>query len=355
MSGLPKACVILGAGASFDVHNGSAPILHQGNFKPPLARDLFAIDKHPEYFNILHHYPGAQSLAAILSPLSSSTEFDLESRLRELADHKDTRVRQQFKYIPPYLRDLLWKASYQYTPTPGTYLRLVYGLLADFPHHLLFLVLNYDTLLEQALRRFDSTMVFDTMDSYVREDRQAKVVKLHGSIDWFKLIGGSHRTWEDWVNSEDVFSQPVDDEIYVHNTPGPLTDVYITGNHPYPILTAPLAGKGVADMVCPDSHLAFARKFLPDCKKFLIIGTSGLDQDLMTLLNEAVPNSAHPAIQLVGRHDAEQALERFERGVGAFRGPRITSPGYLFDNGFRPYVDEGDLADFAKFDTQHLI
>ena len=112
MGDLPELCVILGAGASTDVWNGSAPTLLQANYKPPLARDLFAIGKHPDYFNVLHAYPGAQSLAAILSPLSGSTEFDLESQLRELAEYRDDRVRQQFKQVPPYLRDLLWNASY---------------------------------------------------------------------------------------------------------------------------------------------------------------------------------------------------------------------------------------------------
>lgn len=263
---LPKVCVILGAGASKDVHNGSAPILLQGNYRPPLARDLFAISTHPEYFAVLQRYPGAQSLAAVLSPPSDSSGFDLESRLRELAEHPDERVRQQFKQVPPYLRDLLWFASYQYTPTPGTYLQLVYALLADSPHHVLFLVLNYDTLLEQALAQFDGTFIYDSITAYVREDRQSKVVKLHGSINWFKLMGGS-----------------------------------------------------------------------------------GLDQDLLALLDDAVAPSLRPAIQLVGVSDGEDALQRFESGVRAFRGQRRRPPGFLFTNGFRRYVDSGEMAAFAEF------
>ena len=88
---LPKVCVILGAGASTDVHNGSAPILNQAKFKPPLAIDLFAIGKHPDYFEVLRPYPSAQSLASLLSPLSDATEFDLESRLREYRRLRDLR------------------------------------------------------------------------------------------------------------------------------------------------------------------------------------------------------------------------------------------------------------------------
>lgn len=261
---LPKVCVILGAGASTDVHNGSAPILKQGNFKPPLACDLFAIGKHPHYSGVLDPYPEAKSLASVLSPLSDAAEFDLESRLRMLADHRDVRVRQQFKQVPPYLRDLLWRASYEYTDTPGTCLQLIYALLADAPHHVLFLVMNYDTLLEQALALFPK-MDFGNVGSYVREDRQVKVVKLHGSIDWFKLIGSKDQPWEDLVASQDVLQKTPDNEIYIYKAAPPVTGILITNNRPYPILTAPLAGKGMTDVVCPRSHVKAAKDFLQDC------------------------------------------------------------------------------------------
>lgn len=337
---LPKACVILGAGASADVWNGSAPKL-TSDYKPPLARDLFAIEKHPRYFEVLSRYPAARSLAASLSPLSASTAFDLERHLRELAEHKDKRIRQQFKYVPPYLRDLLWHASYKYTPTPGTYVQLIHALLADAPHHVLFLILNYDTLLEQALTLFDSTMDFSVIQSYVRQNRQAKVVKLHGSINWFKLIGDIGQAWETLVDSQDVFQRVEESKIHIHNSNSgdPLMSIVISGNRPYPVLTVPLAGKGSADMVCPETHIQFAKEFLKGCQKFLIIGSSGLDEDLLALLDESIPQEAHPSIHLVGRKDAEKALARYEKGVRAFRGPRETPPDFLFKNGFRQYVN----------------
>ena len=84
----------------------------------------------------------------------------------------------------------------------------------------------------------------------------------------------------------------------------------------------------------------------------LIIGTSGLDQDLLTLLDEAVSPTLRPAIQLVGGPDGEEALQRFEHGVKAFRGRRETPPGFLFRDGFRQHTDNGQLAKFAEFDPQ---
>ncbi|MBI4200173.1 MAG: SIR2 family protein [Chloroflexi bacterium] len=308
---------------------------------------MFDIKNHHAYFDVLSPYPGARVVADLLSPLSGSQNFDLESELRELAQDRDDRLRQHFKHVPPYLRDLLWRSSYSYVPTPGTYTQLVRRLLAE--HHVLFLTLNYDSLLEQALASFDPKFDFSNIESYVREDRQAKVVKLHGSINWFKLIGGSDQSWEDLVRSQDVFQKTPDGNIYIYDTPGPLMSVLITGNRPYPILTAPLAGKGMADMVCPSTHIQAARDFLKDCRKFLMIGTSGLDRDLLGLLDECLQPWVHPTIQLVGGPDGEEALQRFERGVKAFRRRRITPPGFLLTNKFRQYVDSGELERFAAF------
>ena len=280
---MPKACVILGAGASNAVDNGSAPVLYDGDFRPPLASDLLAIGSHPQYFQVLDPYLGARALASILSPMSGQTTFALETELRSLSEHTDERIRQQFKHVPPYFRDLLWRASYEYTATPGTYYQLIKALLADVPHHVLFLVMNYDTLLEQAIDLFElrKKTIFENIESYVNEDRQYKVVKPHGSIDWFKVIGSADQAWEHLVESQDVLQRTTDDAIYIQNIRGPLQLFEIEGNRAYPIMTAPLADKGIADMVCPTAHIEVAKDFLKQCRKFLIIGTSGLDEDLL--------------------------------------------------------------------------
>ena len=351
---MPKACVILGAGASKAIDNGSAQVLNHGNYEPPLASELFANASLPHYSQLLNPYPGARAVASYLSPMSGQPTFALETELRSLSEDPDPRIRQQFKHVPPYLRDLLWRASYEYTKTPGTYMQLLRALLAGVPHHVLFLVLNYDTLLEQALDLFELRVktIFENIDSYVEEDRQFKVVKLHGSIDWFKLIGSAAQTWEDLVESQDVLQRTADDAIYIENTQGPLQQVMINRNLAYPILTAPLAGKGIADMVCPTAHIQVAKDFLKLCRKYLIIGTSGWDEDLLALLDEAVHPSLHPTVQLVGLRDADEGLQRFERGVTAFRGRRETPPGFLFQGGLRQYSDSGELAKFTEFEPR---
>ena len=104
-----------------------------------------------------------------------------EKELKHYANHKDEVIREHFKHIPAYLRDLLFRASRYYTRVPSSYIRLVQKLLAEYPHDVLFLVLNYDNLLESALERFNTKMFkFREINQYIDDNRKAKDVKLHG-------------------------------------------------------------------------------------------------------------------------------------------------------------------------------
>lgn len=352
---MEKACVILGAGASCDVYNGGAPI-HRKEFCPPLARELFDLEKHPAYWNIIEPYPGAATISSYLTPKARSNEFNLEQELAALAHHHDAQVREHFKHVPPYLRDLLYQASHAYVPYPSCYIQLAYELLAQTPHELLFLILNYDDLLEQALTRFDDkTYQFQEIGSYIVSTRRAKVVKLHGSINWFKLIGPRQSlSWRHHVSSTDVLQKPPDNEIYVWNKPLNATltqDIAIESNWVYPVLTAPLAGKKSEDMVCPDKHVSVAKEFLAACHKFLIIGTSGLDEDLLLLLNSAV---RHPQAQMclhivdINDEQAHRTLTRFAERVEGFRNVQPASGNMMHTTGFRNYVSGEGVRYFSN-------
>ena len=156
MEDLPKACVILGAGASHDISGEGAPI-KQADFRPPLSKDLFDIDSHRTYYDILRMYPGAEYLTQTLASKIKSEPISLEEELTKLSQHNDPVVVSHFKHIPPYLRDLIYNCSINYTPHPSSYSKLIHALLSDNPHKLLFIVLNYDELLERALTIYNAS------------------------------------------------------------------------------------------------------------------------------------------------------------------------------------------------------
>jgi len=352
---LPKVCVILGAGASHDVWGAGSPYINP-DYKPPLARDLFNIAEHGAYWGVLKWYNGAivltQQLAELLA--SEQKQIGIENELRRYAEHTDPQMRQHYKHIPAYLRDLLYLASKQYTYVPSTYVQLVIELLAEQPHDILFIVLNYDNLLEQALTLFNPDLQFRYMAEYVDVNRNAKVVKLHGSINWFRRLPGGRTTgWTELVAQLDVFKQFPEDEIIIKDGIEKVIDSADSNHLLYPLLTAPLAGKHIGDAVCPKSHIIAAQEFLKNCRKFLIIGTSGLDEDLLYLLNEAVtykPDESNTLIHLVDVGEAaDKASAKFQKGVKAFR--HQLSPQNTFRDGFRVYVLQ-HLRDFATSSVQ---
>ena len=295
---LPKACVILGAGASHDVWDRGAIVIRE-EFKPPLARELFNISAHPAYQEILAEYPGAHFLAQQLASRLSEGVLGLEEALRGYSKHADPRIREHFKHVPAYLRDLIYRTSNQFVDIPSCYVQLVHSLLADYEHQVLFISLNYDDLLEKALFRFDSTLMFSDVVDYTAGNRWAIVMKLHGSINWFKPLVGSGSAWEGAVKRTNIIQRPADNEIIVLNDVESTKGSESGGNAIYPLITAPLAGKNLGEAVCPNEHLYHARQFLKDCQKFLIIGTSGLDDDLMEFLDSAVDPDLNPKIHMM--------------------------------------------------------
>ena len=121
----------------------------------------------------------------------------------------------------------------------------------------------------------------------------------------------------------------------------------------YPILTAPMAGKGPADVVCPDSHIEFAKEFLADCHKFLIIGSSGLDNDLLALLDSVLEPGEEFFVDFVG--DGEGAgisWSNYQQMIGAFGGTYVVHRTRLFKKGFRQYVSSDAMRQFAKIKAE---
>lgn len=348
--GYPKVCVILGAGASYDVHNQGSLLINP-DFRPLLARELFDIANKSGYWSILQHYPGAKVLAQLLAPRISSGEIGIENALREYANHKDHRIREHFKHIPAYLRDLLQRSSTNYTSMPSCYIQLVVELLAERPHEVLFLVLNYDTLLESAISQFDSRLQFSSIGHYVAEERQAKVVKLHGSINWFMALPGKPTLdWDSLLGELDISYKPPENEIIVKDRIINATREQLDGIMVYPILTAPLAGKQLDEAVCPASHTEFAQEFLRNCHKFLIVGTSGLDEDLLNLLDSTLDPKATYFTHIVDfGNGATKSIQRFENGVTAFRNQSHKIQVKTFNSGFREYVSGNDLRTFSEF------
>ena len=94
----------------------------------------------------------------------------------------------------------------------------------------------------------------------------------------------------------------------------------------------------------------FAKRFLTDCNKFLIVGTSGLDGDLMELLRESLHRGRAESLHIVDyRGGAETTLKNFlNEGLFSQRFPHGDSD-VLFKRGFKDYVAGPGIRDFAEY------
>ncbi|MBT5775544.1 MAG: hypothetical protein HOH95_14350, partial [Dehalococcoidia bacterium] len=78
---LPRAVVVLGAGASADAASNGQLIKDNG-WRPPVARELFDFKHRAEFHHHLMAYRGAQALAGELASLSARGDLKLEDQLR---------------------------------------------------------------------------------------------------------------------------------------------------------------------------------------------------------------------------------------------------------------------------------
>lgn len=309
--------VITGAGASSACTTLGGELVHE-RLKPPLAAELFQAGGVP-FEQILYEYPLAQAAAADIDASAGSNASAVEDFLRkQLRDSNHFHRRQQYRAVLLYLQHLLfiisrwnWHAEEGYTARPDCYDRLVSAALEL--NEVVFITLNYDTILDQRLSMHGDLL---NMDSYIGAGENWSLIKLHGSVNWAQRVTTS------WTNDHhtDLYFETtfrnlgddlqLDDDI-VLRTAADIRRLRsdgegsseLAGKLYYPALSAPL---GPGDkIVCPPNHRAFLKERLTAYEglNLLVIGYSGLDQEVLKLLRES-ENSIR-TLTVVSKDDAE--------------------------------------------------
>jgi len=329
--------VILGAGASYDV----IPSVHRGNtvksssYAPPLTRGLFEIDANVQK-DILSRYPAAQSAASYLR-VEIAKGRDIEEILREMRDSPERRIQEQMKEIPLYLQELFGRISENYTDEPVNYNILLDKTLISSMEHIMFITLNYDLLLEKALKM--EGVVFNNVSDYIPSGRSWSLIKLHGSVNWGRKLLNTPNKGNDLSGLLDNIHQINIEE----DLDGEITLDYSylnrphTSNHMYPALSVPVDGD--YKLNCPSKHIEHLQLFLMECRNFLIIGVSGKDQDLLSLL--AGVNNVN-SVGIVGASSVSDIEEKILKSVGQFQGKVRT-----YNKGFSDFITN-DLDSFLS-------
>ncbi len=312
--------VILGAGASFDSAQAFRPGYPDegGPWRPPLANELF-LDRHFTRGEIVEKYPKLTHVLPYLRelPAGRSVEQMLES-LQEQGK-TDPETQRELASVKFYLCDLLQKVSQEWSSrTSGAtnYAPLVREILRfnKSGEPILLVTFNYDSLLDRALRTFD----FRDKEpaAFLDSHPILKVFKLHGSVDWARLIdnsNGARLAPQKIIENVDKFR--VSDTFVRANAVDPA-QMFNFESPLFPAIAIPVQTKTEQHFECPATHLTYLAEMQHHVTKVLIIGWQAKEAHFMQLLrsNESEPRR----VMVVGANepDAEMTRRVFLDGIG---------------------------------------
>jgi hypothetical protein len=327
--------VVLGAGSSHDCAGGQIAPRVDAQYRPPLAKDLFA----PTFEHILSHFPKVWARADELrTKLAKGRSF--EDVFRNVLDSA-YRNKTVWPYqVPLYLRELLWTVSDDYLQGSSKFDTLVRCVLESKFRRVLFLNLNYDLFLEHALTNYDGHD-FNNVNSYAPTSKRWRYVKPHGSVNWGSILENCPRDGTGILRPSLLQDPPLlsKDLIPVmwNRHSG---DFYIPGGEPsgfpYPRIIVPTDEP--KEFICPRGQIEETKRFIQTCNHFLLIGFSGHDEHIVDILQE-IPDGSR--VIIVSGGDATSILERLESRIHTLLSKGRTTE--LHDEGFGRYIESSDF------------
>lgn len=324
-----RLCILCGAGAS---HGCGARAPNPGSDdRPPLAKDIFA----EKFEHILARWEALQHRTdEIRTRLKNGG--NMEAILRDLYESAEKNAKLWTFQIPLYLRDLFFTISTDYKTGSTKYDTLVRRVLESSLDEVMFISLNYDLFLDHALEGYESRD-FISLDSYVPNDKKWCLVKLHGSINWAREID-NHLSYRMEFDAKPHFPQASEMKIVMRGSNGYYVPNQPLNGYPYPQIVIP-ADKP-KDFACPSLHTERAKAFIKDCDSFVLIGFSGHDEDIASLL-ETMPSGSRLAIVGGGNTDAEATLQNICSRADGLTPEKLVKS--FHNQGFANFVDGEEL------------
>jgi hypothetical protein len=329
--GSKQLTIVLGAGASYDC---SPSWINPANarFRPPLARDIFAI----AFQDILAHYPRVEAHSdEIRSQLKQGK--NLEALLRDLLGSAARNSNNWPLDIPRYVRELFWTISEDFVRGSSKFDTLVRLALEGSFEKVLFISLNYDLLLEAALERYDAHDFVD-VDSYIPPRKKWLLIKPHGSVNWARILqncpkygDGRFRAPSD-LREAPVFADGIEVIRWNRHSHGFYVPMKSVEGYLYPEIVAPVDRE--KEFVCPSFHTALTHSFVRECGNFLLIGFSAHDADILESLKAMPPRSQ---LTIVGSGDSREIFNRMCSFDRSFEAKELAT--FFWDGGFSTYVD----------------
>jgi hypothetical protein len=291
--------VVFGAGASFDSYSSKPPDRHDPDSlieqrRPPLADDLF--DERTSFVSVTDRFPAMQPLLPSLRRRPPGQS--LEAYLARLDSENRPQRREQFAALRYYLQAAVsvceqgWRSGLLHEATnQAAFLDQVerWRWGRSKTESVWLVTFNYDTMLEAALRHHLPSPI-TALDHYLSEGQLYNLVKLHGSIHWYREVDDFTGTKEmSDADGARVLGKAVgagtlkiSQRYYCHASgTAAVTYRHDTGQTIYPAITIPVEGK--QDFECPEDHLVALTEALPQMDRLIVIGWRAAEEHFLDL------------------------------------------------------------------------
>jgi hypothetical protein len=212
------------------------------------------------------------------------------------------------------------------------------GLLVSdalrFPE-VIFVALNYDTILDQRLAAFDR---IDGIEDYIADDRNWTLIKPHGSVNWGYRI--TDESWDRSMVTQASRIPTIASEITYACPSTPLDTLRLDGGDFYPALSVPLGSPD--DIVCPTDHVEFLKARLAQSDgrfHLLVLGFSGLDDEVLGIFKDVGVVAVTGRIVVNGEDEGFAVRQRLSPAFSV-------EPVIPVHDRFGEFVQGGGLADF---------
>lgn len=351
--------VIFGAGASFDSAPSYPNRYTRGLSGPgtdvvyvsrlPLADELF--DDRPEFAAAMTRFPECQPIIPLLR--HRRDDAPVEAVLERLQSEAETypEGHRQLAAIRYYLQVMIWHCEAKWQTIHNGVTN--YKALLDQIHRQLakvqkvcLVTFNYDRMLEAALPTVGIRI--ESINDYVNSS-EYKIIKLHGSVDWGRVIDklpfrDLHALQPDQVPAQVIRLAPElligqsvrRNFVLVRRCPMDKSNDTAV----YPAIAIPVERK--LDFECPDYHLEVLKKCIRETRRLLLIGWRATDEPFLKLLRENLPSHILVMVVAGSREEAERIVERL-RNTG------MTGRQFLRTNGgFTDFMRLGEAENFLK-------
>ena len=311
--------VIFGAGASFDssstytlgmVPSGATQTDRDNDFnRPPLAKDLFA--NRPLFIEAVEAFPRCKTIVDKLrDPAVTSGHASIEARLQEIEQQANTypQAQQELAAVRGYLQlaitqcEIRWRGNTRGITNHLSLLREIQRIHRPTNTEPACLVtFNYDTLLEDALADPNIGLEIKHMDDYTQRPAPFRLFKLHGSVNWGRVLEPRFPSTALEPTDRLVLCDPS-----TMRSPDLNYDLF-------PAIAIPVEKKNVFE--CPSYMIDQLKGVLPHVTKIIAIGWRATEEHFLSLLKQHLKRGVYLTVVAKEQKEADDIRVRINRAL----------------------------------------